>query len=126
MNFSKQESTVSSFLLRANVGNDNKCVAASGPWPAGAVSGGLDDDVPNTNYSAPYVTCFTFQGGEDHCWSHSYYESGDWKPCTPKGFGAAGWSIDSPSDDDWPMGKIPQPNETCGTACTEFSKDLST
>ena len=32
------------------------------------------------------------------CWSHSYFDSGDWHPCTPNGFGA-GWAFDTPEDD---------------------------
>ena len=131
--------TEESFLLQARGGaNDDRCVPASGPWPAGSVSGGQDDDTPN-GHSGPYVTCFTFQGGEDQCWSHSYYDSGDWKPCTPNGFGVAGWSIDSNSDDSRNddnsgfggagVGGFHihlHPVETCGTACTRFSSDMPT
>ena len=125
-------STEESFLLHASVGaDDDKCVPASGPWPTGAASA-VDDDGPG----GPFVTCFVCQGCVnqiDHCWSHSYYDPthGYWNDCTPNGFGAAGWSIDSPNDDDnrvvmAPTQRHNHPVESCGTACTEFSFDMPT
>ena len=125
--FSEPVRTAEAFLLQARGGaNDDQCVPASGPWPTGSVSsaGKEQRDAPD----GPYVTCFTFQGGKDHCWSHSYYDDGDWIPCTPKGFGAAGWSLDSPQDDDSPSIQTNivhhlHPVESCGTACTEFQKN---
>lgn len=131
MDFSKQESSELSFLLHASVGNDNTCVPASGPWPTNSVS--QDDDSQDVNGASdgPYVTCYSFQG--THCWSHSYYDSGDWKPCTPNGFGERGWVFDSPTDDITTGGDVYTSAHdtitlsdvaTCGTGCTEFSSDV--
>merc|ERR1711865_219569 len=76
--------TEEAFLLQASVGNDNKCVAATGlPWPTNAVSQDDDGEEENGASDGPYVTCFTAAGG--YCWSHSYYDDGDWKQCTPEG-----------------------------------------
>ena len=114
MDSSVRVSTEESFFLQDRGGaDDDKCLPASGPWPTGAVSIEYDDD---DGHHGPYVTCFVSTTG-GYCWSHSHYVSGDWKPCTPNGFGEV-WAFDSPSDDTHP--------ETCGTACTEFSKDDGT
>ena len=117
--------TGESFLLHVNDrADDSKCVPASGPWPTGSVS--TDDDSDDGLTDRPYVTCFS--SPYHHCWSHSYYDSsGDWKPYTPNGFGKE-WVFDSPSDDDgpWPFdGHVTLHQvESCGTPCTEFSKDM--
>ena len=121
----KQTSTVPSFLLHASVdADDNKCLPASGPWPAGSVSNGNGDvdDEP----TAPFVTCYTFQGGENYCWTHSYYDDG-WRQCFPDG---DGWSIFNPNTEyttssflwfpDHKMKRLPV--EGCGTGCTAVSK----
>ena len=150
MNFSKQARTEPSFLLHASVGaDDSKCIPASGPWPTGAVSKKDDDDDDGgSSSSGPYVTCFALNvdqdyddeyespaavaaaevaAAADHCWSHSHYESGDWKPCKPKGFfGTQGWSFDSPIASN-PTGETGfddqthEPLYTCGKPCTEFA-----
>ena len=127
MEYSKQTSTGPSFLLHASGGakNENTCEPASGPWPAGSVSNGNDDtdDEP----TAPFVvTCYMFQGGEDYCWTHSYYDDG-WHQCFPDG---DGWSIDNPHTDyttsgflgipDHKMKRLPV--EGCGTGCTAVNK----
>ena len=112
------------FLLHASVGaDDDKCVAATGPWPTGSKSYMQDDDDDTSlqPHSGPYVSCFVSTTG-GYCWSHSYYGDGDWKPCTPNGYGVE-WSIDSASYDDYQatISSIQHPVETCGTGCTEFS-----
>ena len=128
MDFPIQESTVPSFLLHASVGDDSKCVAASGPWPTGAVSQDNDGDEVMGASDGPYVTCFTAAGG--YCWSHSYYDGGDWKQCTPNG---SGWSVFSNSDDTYTSGAMGVSGHTtitlsavatCGGGCTEFSSDV--
>merc|ERR1711865_1326704 len=111
--------TEEAFLLQARGGaNDDTCVPATGPWPTGAVSQSNEAE-PDVGASfGPYVTCFTARGG--YCWSHSYYDDGDWKPCTPHG---SGWLVYGPTNDDWrntPLQGLP----TCGTGCTEFSSDV--
>ena len=109
LDFSKQESTEPSFLLNDSGGaDDDKCVAATGPWPTGSVDKIDDDDSDDS--TGPYVTCFSYQEDEDiYCWSHSYYDSGDWKPCKPKGFGEV-WFFTTNSC-------------ATATACTAFSKN---
>ena len=113
---SESARTEEAFLLQARGGaNDDTCVPATGPWPTGAVS---QDDDDEFGRDGPYVTCFTAAGG--YCWSHSYYDDGDWKPCTPHG---SGWLVYGPTNDDWrntPLQGLP----TCGTGCTEFSSDV--
>ena len=113
--------TEEAFLLQARVGNDNKCVAATGPWPTGAVSQDDDGEHKYGVSDGPYVTCFTAAGG--YCWSHSYYDDGDWKQCTPHG---SGWFVYAPTDDnDDDLGYTTlQGVPTCGTGCTEFSSDV--
>ena len=106
-------STEESFLLHASDrADDDKCVPASGPWPTGAFSTQQDDD--SVNRSGPYVTCFASTTG-GYCWSHAYYDSPDWYPCKPQGFGEV-WAFDGPNDDIY-LEKV----ETCGTGCTKFS-----
>ena len=117
LDFSNQESTAPSVLLQARGGaDDNTCVPASGPWPTGAVSRQRsvhDDD--HAVRSGPFLTCFSLRGGEDYCWSHSKYWSGDWYPCTPNGgFGPQGWAFDLTRNS---LGSI----ETCCTGCTKFA-----
>ena len=124
---SNQASIGSSFLVhdRGGVKNDNTCYPASGLWTAGSTSYGASN--------VPHQTCFIFQEGENYCFSNSYYDDGDWKPCTPNG---AGWSIYSPGTvtlhtDD---GDGYAPSHTTstvtlspvasGTGCTAFSKDV--
>ena len=133
MDYSNQDSTASSFLLHASVGaDDNKCVPASGPWPAG--SGSQDDDGEEAFGASdgPYVTCFASTTG-GHCWSHSYIDSwGNWQPCTPQGYGA-GWESGSLKTDDYSSGSMGVSGhtfvslsaiQTCGTGCTEFSSEV--
>ena len=105
--------TEEAFLLQARVGNDNKCVAATGPWPTNAVSQSDDGEQAFGASGGPYVTCWTAAGG--YCWTHSYYDDGDWKPCTPHG---SGWSVYTNDDDTY------DDVATCGTGCTEFSSDV--
>jgi hypothetical protein len=124
------------FLL--NDRGDDKCVPASGPWPAGAVS--MDDD--SYKEHSPFVTCFVSTTG-GYCWSHSYYNSETWQACTPYGFDEKMWSIyerhndisvktRDGADDDGAANPLDQiyyyedkysyvPLETCGTPCTKFS-----
>ena len=126
-------SSEESFLLHASVGaDDNKCVPASGPWPAG--SGSQDDDGEEAFGASdgPYVTCFASTTG-GHCWSHSYIDSwGNWQPCTPQGYGA-GWESGSLKTDDYSSGSMGVSGhtyvslsaiQTCGTGCTEFSSEV--
>jgi len=109
--------TEEAFLLQARGGaNDDTCVPATGPWPAGAVSQYEDGESDLGGSDGPYVTCFTAAGAGGYCWSHSYYDDGDWKQCTPHG---SGWFVYAPGDDDTLQG-VP----TCGTGCTEFSSDV--
>ena len=109
---SRPARTGESFLLQASErADDDYCVPASGPYPKHANK--QDDD----NDNGPYVTCFTLRGGEDYCWSHSYFDKGDWKPCTPNGFGAQGWAF---ADNLF----VQLNNNICGTPCTKFSKDM--
>jgi hypothetical protein len=134
MDYSNQDSTASSFLLHASVGaDDDHCVVASGPWPAGSVS--KDDDISADTHNLehhPFVTCFVSTTG-GYCWSHSYYNGDYWEACTPNGFlNEFTWSVHSPHDstvDDEFSVESPQsgdlPVETCGTPCTEFSQGLS-
>ena len=121
MDFPKQESTEPSFLLHQP---DGGCVAASGPWPENTPSGAraddddnIQDDDDNPYSSHPYVTCFSFKGGQDQCWSKSYMDSyRHWQPCKPKGYGA-GWEFGKPTNDNDDTSKTP----TCGTPCTTFA-----
>ena len=100
--------TKETFLLQASGGaDDNKCVPATGPWPTGAVSQDDDGEQAGGASDGPYVTCFTARGG--YCWSHSYYDDGDWKQCTPNG-------------SDW--ADVAGTFATCGTGCTKFSPDV--
>ena len=80
LDYSNQDSTAPSFLLHTSVGaEDNKCLLAAGSWPAGAVSATQDDDDPSRlpesdakfRINGPFITCFSFQYGENYCWSHS-------------------------------------------------------
>ena len=119
LDFSKQEGSAQSFLLRASGGaDDDKCVPASGPWPTDNVSRQHsdvdDDDQPYHLQNQRFKTCFSLRGGEDYCWSHSYYDSGDWNPCKPNGFGPQGWAFVLTRNG---VGNI----ETCGTGCTKFA-----
>ena len=111
--------------------NDNYCVAASGPWPAGSVSQIKGSQIADGASNGSYVTCFTDMVG-GYCWSHSYNynNNGDWKPCTPYG---GGWETYSPMTgriDSYTAYGPPitiftlSPVATCGTACTEFSSDV--
>ena len=91
--YSNQDSTAPSFLLHTSVGNDdNKCLPAKGPWPAGALlsAGNNEDD-------APFITCFSVQWGKNYCWSHSFYANNFWQSCTPKGYTpgdpSVGWRV---------------------------------
>ena len=108
-----------------------KCVF-TGPWPTNSYSADDDrhddDDGNNPNKGKPYVTCYSykdplyFNGGdaEAQCWLTSYKDGwGNWKACKPKGYGT-GWEFGTPTNDR--MDKT----HTCGTACTEFSKDVPT
>ena len=130
MDFSKQASIGPSFLLHDSGGakGDNTCLPASGPWPTNSVS--QDEELGHLQSDGSYVTCYSFQGGENHCWSHSYYVDGDWKQCTPNG---SGWSVYSPSDDTYASGDFGVSGHTtitlsavatCGGGCTEFSSDV--
>merc|ERR1711865_1026868 len=122
--------TEEAFLLQARVGDDNKCVAATGlPWPTNAVSqkNSDDDQAFGATDTGPYVTCWTAAGG--YCWTHSYYDDGDWKPCAPEG----AFSVYAPSDDDTIKGafgisgghaKTLNVVTYCGTGCTGFSSDV--
>ena len=72
------------FLLHASVGaDDDKCVAATGPWPTGSKSymQDDDDDASLQPHSGPYVSCFVSTTG-GYCWFHSYYNSETWNACT--------------------------------------------
>ena len=94
----------------------SKCVPASGPWPADSFSLGDDDDV-----DMPFKTCFKNKNGApvDYCWSHSYIDGwGNWQPCTPQGFGEE-WAFEFDMETQITQGLC-----TCGTGCTEFSKDV--
>ena len=124
------------FLLNDRGGaDDDTCLPASGPWPAGSVS--MDDDWGGLNHS-PFVTCFVSTTG-GYCWSHSYYNSRWWEACTPYGFNEGAWSVyerhsdisvKTTDDDDGPLDQIYYyenkysyvPLETCGSPCTEFSR----
>ena len=129
--------TKESFLLQAHVrADDDKCVPASGPWPAGSVSRQEIEAMYNEDdeHNGPFVTCFVFQAADDDnssptdaCWSHSYYHGGvwDWKPCTPQGYGA-GWAFDSPGHEGDDAYKILTGVATCGSGCTRFSSDMPT
>jgi len=115
--------TGESFLLNDR-GPYSKCLPASGPWPDNSQDDdhnhGEDDNIHDDDdnpTSGSYVTCFSFEGGQDQCWSHSYKDGwGNWQPCKPKGYGT-GWEFGTPTNDR--MDKT----HTCGTACTEFSQD---
>jgi len=132
--------TEEAFLLQASVGDDNTCVAATGPWPTGAVSQIEDSQIADNASNGPYVTCFRFygsDGSDKQCWSHSYYNYNDgiWDPCWPypKATFGRGWQTDSPMTDriiDVPYGPpirvfTLQPMATCGTACTGFDPDVT-
>merc|ERR1711865_1011274 len=111
---SESARTEEAFLLQASGGaNDNKCFPATGPWPTGAKS--QDDD--GEFVDGPYVTCFTARGG--YCWSHSYYDGGEWNPCKPNG---SGWSVYGMEQSFNP----PFGLTTCGTGCTGFSPTMPT
>ena len=114
--------TEEAFLLQASVGNDNKCVAATGlPWPTNAVSQNDDGEQAYGASDGPYVTCFTAAGV--YCWSHSYYDDG-WKSCTPQG---SGWSVYTLSDDTYDDDGVTLHSiATCGTGCNTFSSDMPT
>ena len=65
--------------------DDDKCVPASGPWPAGSVSSQKIDETydGDDEHNGPFVTCFVFHAADDDissptdaCWSHSYYHGG--------------------------------------------------
>ena len=121
MDSSGQAQTEESFLLHDS-GPYSKCVPASGPWPAGSFSLGDDDDV-----DMPFKTCFKNKNGApvDYCWSHSYIDGwGNWQPCTPQGFGEE-WAFDIDHSIGDGLGTVIfQGLGTCGTGCTEFSKDV--
>ena len=121
LDFSKQESTAPSVLLHASDrADDDKCIPASGPWP-GWISrkhSDVDDDNPYDPRNRPFQTCFSLRGGEDYCWSNSYYDSGDWKPCKPNGFGPQGWAFYLTRNG---VGAQDTNIETCGTGCTKFA-----
>merc|ERR1711865_558185 len=111
---SESARTEEAFLLQASGGaDDNKCFPATGPWPTGAKS--QDDD--GEFVDGPYVTCFTARGG--YCWSHSYYDGGEWNPCKPNG---SGWSVYGMEQSFNP----PFGLTTCGTGCTGFSPTMPT
>ena len=126
MDSSGQAQTEESFLLNDR-GPYSTCLPASGPWPDNSQDDdhnhGEDDNIHDDDdnpTSDSYVTCFSFEGGQDQCWSHSYKDGwGNWQPCKPKGYGT-GWEFGTPTNDR--MDKT----HTCGTACTEFSKDVPT
>ena len=121
----------------------DKCVPASGPWPAGSVSQIKDCQHDENGSCGPYVTCFQFADTDKQCWSHSYYNNGDWDPCKPYAsrrvvttFGG-GWENYSPMtarDIQYPKslyGPGPsitvftlEPIDSCGTACTAFDPDV--
>ena len=103
-----------------DVTDDDKCIPASGPWP-GWISrkhSDVDDDNPYDPRNRPFQTCFSLRGGEDYCWSNSYYDSGDWKPCKPNGFGPQGWAFYLTRNG---VGAQDTNIETCGTGCTKFA-----
>ena len=115
MDSSGQAQTEESFLLNDR-GPYSKCVPASGPWPEGSFSLGDDDDVDK-----PFKTCFinTHVATGNYCWSHSYIDGwGNWQPCTPQGFGEE-WAFEFDMETQITQGLC-----TCGTGCTEFSKDV--
>ena len=117
---SESARTEEAFLLQARGGaNDGTCVPATGPWPTGAVSQNDDGEQDEGASDGPYVTCFTARGG--YCWSHSYYDDGDWKQCTPHG---SGWSVYAPTAADDRGYTTLKGLPTCGTGCTEFSSDV--
>ena len=130
---SESARTEEAFLLQARGGaNDDTCVPATGPWPAGAVSQYEDGESDAGASDGPYVTCFTAAGAGGYCWSHSYYDDGDWKQCTPHG---SGFSVYSLNDDqeisaDFGLGDDTKLNlhsiATCGTGCKTFSSDMPT
>ncbi|OEU14249.1 hypothetical protein FRACYDRAFT_240782 [Fragilariopsis cylindrus CCMP1102] len=108
-------------------GGDKTCVPASGPWPRGSVS--LNDDAGD---NSPYATCFSLMKNGapiGYCWSKSYKDYwGNWQPCTPNGFerdGVQWWEfapLQGHNTLNDSLGLIVF--ETCGTACTGFSKDM--
>ena len=118
-----------SSLLNDGGGGDKACVPASGPWPKGSLS--LNDDAGD---NSPYATCFSLMKNGapvGHCWSKSYKDYwGNWQPCTPNGFerdGVQWWEfapLQGPNTRKDSLGLIVF--ETCGTACTGFSKDMPT
>ena len=83
-----------------------------------------DDDDNTTDHS--YVTCFSFQGGKDQCWSKSYKEwAGHWQACRPKGYGS-GWELGTPTNDHTDNAVLTAgvgvyKTRTCGTPCTTFA-----
>ena len=125
------------FAGDAHFADDNKCVAASGPWPAGSYSQIKDCQHDENGSCGPYVTCFQFAGSDKQCWSHSYYNNGDWDPCKPYPYTTfgGGWEFDSPKTArviQYPKrNEVPgitvytlEPMDSCGTACTEFDPDV--
>ena len=130
LDVSNQASTEPSFLFHDS-GPYSKCLPASGPWPTNnQIGGGVnddnvqDDDDNTTDHS--YVTCFSFQGGKDQCWSKSYKEwAGHWQACRPKGYGSV-WELGTPTNDRTDnavltAGEGVYKTRTCGTPCTTFA-----
>ena len=113
LDFSKQASTEPSFLLRDS-GPYSNCLPASGSWP-GFNNVRNDDGGDN----GPYVTCFynknsVLYAPVSYCWSRSYKNwAGDWKPCTPQGFG-----------ENWVDAAYFNTDTGCGTPCPKFSSGL--
>ena len=132
MELSGQAQTEESFLLHDS-GPYSKCVPASGPWPTNSVSQDDDGEKASGASDGPYVTCFEFQGGENHCWSHSYIDGwGNWQPCLPNGYGV-GWESGSLKTDDYTSGTMGVSGHTfvhlsdmttCGLGCQEFSSEV--
>ena len=132
MELSGQAQTEESFLLHDS-GPYSKFVAASGPWPTNSVSQDDDGEKASGASDGPYVTCFEFQGGENHCWSHSYIDGwGNWQPCLPNGYGV-GWESGSLKTDDYTSGTMGVSGHTfvhlsdmttCGLGCQEFSSEV--
>jgi hypothetical protein len=107
--------TEETFLLHRK---DGTCVVQSGAWPYSTASHDDDDQVA---LFGPFATCFVSQGGvaaSDYCWSRSYYDGDDWKPCKPQGYGSDGWTIYADCNDNDAC--VRNEFNGCGPPCTEF------
>ena len=102
-----------SFFMLVVVPMMISCVPVSGPWPTNLVST-VDDDYNGDGPVGPFVTCFTFQGGQRPLLGPFLLCRWGMDIVQTKRFWCGAWEF---------VQRNNLPVESCGTGCTEFQNN---